>query len=127
MTQKGDGLMSTIKDEDFDYQTYMRENPPDPLKIQRGLKARKERMEAALKKLSFRIDKDIIDQFQQLVSPGQDCGKLINQALREWLSAKGVTDLVRTELHQVLQDVLYSYQDEMGTMKIADQKSSYNK
>ena len=127
MTQKGDGLMSTIKDEDFDYQTYMRENPPDPLKIQRGLKARKERMEAALKKLSFRIDKDIIDQFQQLVSPGQDCGKLINQALREWLSAKGVKDLVRTELQQVLQDVLYSYQDEMGAMKIADQKSSYNK
>ena len=127
MTQKGDGLMSTIKDEDFDYQTYMRENPPDPSKIQRGLKARKERMEAALKKLSFRIDKDIIDQFQQLVSPGQDCGKLINQALREWLSAKGVKDLVRTELQQVLQDVLYSYQDEMGTMKIADQKATYNK
>jgi uncharacterized protein (DUF4415 family) len=125
--QKGNGSMSTIKDENFDYQTYMNKNSPDAGRINRGTKARKQRFETAMKKFSIRIEDDIFEQFQKLVSPGHECEKLINKALREWLSAKGVKDLVRTELQQVLHEILYSYQDEMGAMKIADQKSSYNK
>ena len=119
--------MSTIKDEDFDYQTYMRENPPDLTKIQRGPEARRQRFEAATKKLSVRIEKDIFDQFQKLASSGQDCGKLINQALREWLTAKDIKKLIRTELRQVVRDELSSFQADMGVMKIADKDSSYNK
>jgi uncharacterized protein (DUF4415 family) len=119
--------MSTIKNDNFDYQTYMKKNSPDAERINRGTKARKQRFETAMKKFSVRIEQDIFEQFQKLVSSGHDCEKLINKALREWLSAKGVKDLVRTELQQMLQEVLYSYQDEMGAMKIADQKSSYNK
>ena len=119
--------MSTIKDEDFDYQTYMRENPPDPSKIQRGIDARKKRREIALQKLSFRIDKDVINQFQQLISPGQDCGKLINQALREWLATKELKKLIRTELRQVVREELVSFQDDMGIMKVADKKFPFNK
>ncbi|UCE04787.1 MAG: hypothetical protein JSW07_14330 [bacterium] len=61
--------MSTIKDENFDYQTYMKENPPDLTKIQRGPEARRQRFEATMKKLSVRIEKNIFDQFQQLASP----------------------------------------------------------
>jgi uncharacterized protein (DUF4415 family) len=120
--------MSTIKkDEDFDYQTYMRENPPDPAKIQRGLEARRQRFEATMKKLSVRIERDIFDQFQKLASPDQDCGKLINQALREWLSAKGIKELIRTELRQVVRSEFSSFQADMGVMKVADEEASYNK
>ena len=119
--------MSTIKNDKFDYQKYMKKNSPDTERINRGFEARKRRFETAMKKFSVRIEEDVFEQFQKLVSPGHECEKLINKALREWLSAKGVKDLVRTELQQVLQEILYSYQNEMGAMKIADQKSSYNK
>lgn len=105
----------------------MRENPPDPSKIQRGFKARKERMEAALKKLSFRIDKDIINQFQQLTSSGQDCGKSINQALREWLATKDIKKLIRTELRQVVREEISSFQADIWTMKVAAEQSPFSK
>ena len=127
LIQKGNGSMSTIKDDNFDYQTYMKKNSPDAKKINRGTKVRKQRFETAMKKFSVRIDDDIFEQFQKLVSSGHECEKLINKALREWLSAKGVKDLVRTELQQVVHEILYSYQDEMGAMKIADQKATYKK
>ncbi len=39
--------MKTTKKEDFDYQQYMREHPPDAAHIQRGTGARKQRFEAA--------------------------------------------------------------------------------
>jgi uncharacterized protein (DUF4415 family) len=126
--QKGDGLMSTIKkDEDFDYQTYMRENPPDLTKIERGPEARKRRFEAAMKKLSVCIERDIFDQFQNLVNPGQDCSKLINQALREWLATKDLKKLIRTELRQVVREEMSSFQANMGVMKVADEEATYNK
>ena len=120
--------MSTIKkDEDFDYQTYMRENPPDLTKIERGPEARKRRFEAAMKKLSVRIERDIFDQFQNLASPNQDCGKLINQALREWLATKDLKKLIRTELRQVVREEISSFQADIGVMKVADEEATYNK
>ena len=119
--------MSTIQNEDFDYQTYMRENPPDPTKIQRGPEARKRRLEAAMKKISVRIERDIFDQFQKLASSDQDCGKLINQALREWLAAKDIKKLVRTEFRQVIRDELASFQANREVMKVADEQLPFNK
>lgn len=120
--------MSTIKnDEDFDYQTYMRENPPDLIKIERGPEARKRRFEAAMKKLSVRIERDIFDQFQKLASPDQDCGKLINQALRDWLFAKGIIELIRTELRQVVRSEFASFKPESEILKVADEQGPYNK
>jgi len=100
--------MSTIKDNDetFDYQAYTRENAPDPAKIQRGPEARRHRLEAAIMKSVLRIDKDILQQFKQLAPSDQECQRLINQALREWLSAKDVKELVRTELQHVVQQAL---------------------
>ncbi|MCI0696291.1 hypothetical protein L0337_30340 [candidate division KSB1 bacterium] len=100
--------MSTIKDKDetFDYQAYTRENAPDPAKIQRGPEARRQRLEAAIMKSVLRIDKDILQQFKQLAPSDQECQRLINQALREWLSAKDVKELVRAELQQVVRQAL---------------------
>jgi uncharacterized protein (DUF4415 family) len=108
--QKGDGEMNTIKDDNFDYQAYMRANPPDPTKIQRGTEARRQRFEAAIMKFAVRIDEDILEQFRQLVPPGQGYERVINQALREWLSAKGVKELVRAELQQAVQRAISTIQ-----------------
>lgn len=119
--------MSTIKDEDFDYQTYMRENPPDLAKIQRGPEARRQRFKAAKKKVSVRIVRDIFNQFQNLSSLGQDCGKLINQALREWLIARDIKKLIQTELRQVIRYELASFQANSGVMKVADEQFTFNK
>ena len=98
--------MSTIKDNDFDYPAYFRENPPDPTKIQRGIEARERRRKAATPKTIVSIEDDIIAEFKQLVPHEQEYQRLINQALREWLSAKDVKELVRTELQQVVQHAL---------------------
>ncbi|MCU0646325.1 MAG: hypothetical protein MUC94_18980 [bacterium] len=119
--------MSTMLDEDFDYQTYMRENPPDLSKIQRGPKARRRRLEAAMNKISVRIEKDIFDQFEKIATPDQDSGKLINNALREWLAAKDIKKLVRTELRQMIRDELASFQADREVMKVADEQSPYKK
>ncbi|MBC8180688.1 hypothetical protein H8E88_06135 [candidate division KSB1 bacterium] len=119
--------MSIIKNKNFDYQTYMSENSPETASIQRGTKARKQRSEAAIKKFTVRIDKELFDQFQHLVMPQYNCEKLINQALREWLSAKSVKELLRSELQQVVRKTFSSFQSETGSMKIADKESSYNK
>ena len=110
MTQKGDGSMNTIKKEGFDYQAYARAHPPDVTKIQRGTAARQERFEAAKKRSAIRIDEDILEQFRQLASEESDEEKFINQALREWLAAQNVKELVREELPQMLQTALTSIQ-----------------
>ena len=102
--------MNTIKEEGFDYQVYTRDNPPESSKIRRGTKARRQRFEAAQLMSAIRIDEDILEQFRQLTPQGQNYEKLINQALRERLSARTVKELVREELHQVVQTVLSSIQ-----------------
>jgi len=63
--QKGDGLMSTIKDNNFDYEKYMQENSPDTARIIRGTKARRQRFESAIQKFSVRIEKDILEQNEE--------------------------------------------------------------
>ena len=119
--------MSTMQDEDFDYQTDMRENPPDPPKIQRDPEARQQRLRAAMKKISVQIERDIFDQFEKIASSDQDCGKLINQALWEWLAAKDLKKFIRTELRQVIRDEIASFQADWGVMKVADEQSPFNK
>jgi uncharacterized protein (DUF4415 family) len=110
MMQKGAGSMNIIKDKEFDYQAYTKEHPPETAKIRRGLDARKQRFEAARMKTAVRIEKDILEQFQQIAQTGQDHEKLINQALREWLSAKDLKALIRTDLREIVEQALSSNQ-----------------
>jgi len=98
--------MSTIKDDSFDYKTFVKRNAPDTSGIQRGKNARKQRLEAAITRDAIRIDEDILKQFQQLVPKGQGYERLMNQALREWLSARDVKELVREELPHLVQQAL---------------------
>jgi uncharacterized protein (DUF4415 family) len=102
--------MNTITDEEFDYQAYTRDNPPDPEKIHRGHEARKQRLEAARLRSAIQIDEDILERFRQMLQDGQSHERAINQALREWLSAKDVKDLIRGELRQIVQQSLSTMQ-----------------
>lgn len=85
-------------EKDSDYQTYIRKNSPDSAKIRRGTNARKERFESVQIKNPVCIDEDILKHFQRLASEGQGCERLINQALREWLSFRNVEKPVCAKL-----------------------------
>jgi len=100
--------MNTSKDDDFDYEAYVQNNPPDVTKIQWGTEARKQRFEAARLRQTVRIDKDIRERFEQLVPLGQSYEQLVNQALREWLQARDIKELIRAELRQTMQQALAS-------------------
>jgi uncharacterized protein (DUF4415 family) len=97
-----------MEDDTFDYQTYMRETPPDPAKIRRGTADRQRRFDAAMLRRSVRIDDDILRQFHQLAAEGQSHEQLINQALREWLDARDMKELVRAEIQRAVQQSLSS-------------------
>jgi uncharacterized protein (DUF4415 family) len=95
MTLKVDGLMNIIEDDNFDYRAYTRETSPDPAKILRGTAERWRRFDAAMTRLSVRLDEEVFEQFRQLTAEGQSVERLINHALREWLFAQGMKELVR--------------------------------
>ena len=102
--------MSTTKDNVFDYEAYARRNSPESTRIQRGPDARRRRFEAAKTRRTIYIDGDILEQFRQLAPENQRYVTLINQALREWLFANDLKDLVREELQQMVQKALVSIQ-----------------
>lgn len=102
--------MPTTKDTEFDYQTYTRHHPPDPSQLQHGPQARQRRREPAKSRITIRIDTDVLDQFKQMVPDGQGYQSLINQALREWLIAQGVKELVQGELKEITAKAISSIQ-----------------
>jgi hypothetical protein len=91
----------------FDYQANMREVPPDPSKIHRGPAEReRRRAEAALRYQHVRIERENFEQFQQIAANGQNAEQLINQALREWLAAQGIKEMVRAEIQSAVRQTL---------------------
>jgi uncharacterized protein (DUF4415 family) len=109
----GDGLMNAMEDEAFDYQAYLRETPPDPAKIRRGTAARRQRFDAARKRLTVRSDEELLQHFSQLDNEdaeGKSRDQLINQVLREWLSAIGMKEMLHAEIQLAVQQSLASAQ-----------------
>ncbi len=102
--------MNTDDKKEFDYQTYMKKHSPNLKNIHRGTGSRKQRFEEAAMADRVRIDEDILEQFRQLIPQGQGYEKVINHALREWLSAKTVKELLREELTQMVQQAFASVQ-----------------
>lgn len=98
--------MPTINVPEFDYYTYMGEHPPDPSQLQQGISARQQRREIAKEHLAICVDSEILEQFKQLVPDGDGYQHLINHALREWLAAQGVKELVREALHEMTAQVV---------------------
>lgn len=111
--------MNTMTDENFDYPAYTRETPPDPAAIRRGTDARQQRFDAAMMRLAVRVDEDVLQQFQQLAAEGQTAERLINQALREWLSAQNVKELVRAEIQRAVQQSLAAAQTNTTSSDLA--------
>ena len=96
--------MSTTKNkDDFDYQAYAKKHGPKKEEIRRGLQAREARRREATKtRITIRLDEDVIEQFKALVPEGRGYQKLINEALREWLAAQGVKEIVRQEMSNLV-------------------------
>lgn len=90
--------MYTTNDNEFDYQTYMRQEPPEFEQVQQGREARQTRRDMAKSKITIWIDSDIFDQFKEMAPDGQGCQRLVNQALREWLKAQGTKAFRREKL-----------------------------
>jgi hypothetical protein len=99
--------------ETFDYQANMREVPPDPTQIRRGLAERELRRATAMLEQSVRIDPATLEQFRQRAVNGQSCEQLINQALREWLSTDDMKDVLRAEIHAAVQQSLAGVQQQV--------------
>ena len=61
--------------------------------------------EVVKQRITIRIDEDVLQEFRQLVPDGRGYQRLINQALREWLIARDVKELVRNELRDIIEKV----------------------
>ncbi len=100
--------MNTSEDKEFDYYSYTQTNPPDASKIQRGTEPRMKRFETKTLRDRIRIDQDILTEFDALASHEKEREQLINKALREWISAKSVKELVQRELSSIIRETLKS-------------------
>jgi uncharacterized protein (DUF4415 family) len=78
-----------------------------------GLQEREARREfkTQKEKITIRIDQSVLDEFKRLVPEGKGYQNLINQALREWLAAQGVKELVREELNGLVGLAVESIKD----------------
>jgi uncharacterized protein (DUF4415 family) len=97
--------MNTTEPEQFDYQGTLRRSGPPPGQ-ERGHAARQARRAVAKERITIRIDQDVLERFKDLSPEGQGYQSLINEALREWLSARGVKELIREELEVMTEKVL---------------------
>ena len=98
--------MNTTKDDELDYKAYTRDNPPDPTQMTRGPEARFRRRELAKTRITIRIDEEIVEQFKQMTPDGRGYQSLINQALREWLAAQGIKELLQAELPTIVSEAV---------------------
>ncbi len=100
--------MNTKNNKEFDYQAYMQNNSPNPDKIRRGLDALREKRESVKTKITIRIDEEVVCQFKEMVPDGRGYQSLINQALKEWLAAQGVKELVSEKLTSLVDKAVSS-------------------
>lgn len=102
--------MTTKQAKEIDYQAQMRNKSPNP-QHRRSLEEREQRRKEAIKKkITIRIDEDVIEEFKRITSEGRGYQSLINQALREWLAAQGVKELLHQELGKMVEQAFSSIQ-----------------
>lgn len=90
----------------FDYEEYSRTHPPDRATTRRGTAAREARRAATKQRITIRLDEDILEEFKALVPDGRGYQALINAALREWLAARNVRELIREDLREVVREAV---------------------
>lgn len=78
---------------------------PSPSAATRGPDARERRRRGLGKqRVTIRLDTDVVEEFKGLAPCGRGYQKLINQALREWLTARSVSGLVQAEIRQAFEE-----------------------
>jgi len=92
--------------EDFDYKEYSSTHAPDPTKVRRGRAAREERRTGTKQRITIRLDEDILEEFKEIAQDGPGYQALINRALREWLSARDVKELIRDDLREIVRTAI---------------------
>jgi uncharacterized protein (DUF4415 family) len=95
----------------FDYEEYSRTHAPDPAEIRRGTAARRSRRAATKQRITIRLDEDILEEFKALVPEGRGYQALINTALREWLAARDLRQLIREDLREVVREAVREGRD----------------
>ena len=96
----------------------MRDNPPNPARINRGPEARERRRAAAIIRPTVRVEQEILAQFQERAAPGQSAEQAINQALREWLATKDLKELIRSEVQDAVQRAFIQAGKDVLTPKV---------
>ena len=58
----------------------------------------------AKQRVTIRLDAEVIEGFKSLVEGERGYQSLINQALREWLTASSVSQLVEAKIERLVED-----------------------
>ena len=102
--------MNTSAPEEFDYPRHVNQHGVEVKKVSRGTRAREMRRAGVKERITIRIDQDVLERFKELAPQGQGYQSLINEALRDWLSARGVKELIREELEEMTEKVVSAIQ-----------------
>jgi uncharacterized protein (DUF4415 family) len=103
--------MSDVKDElEQMYRAGMASRPEEGKEYPRGTgwehieRRRAERVAAPKARVTARFDEDVVEEFKELAGEGS-YQALMNHALRQWLEARSVTQMVREELRSELDEL----------------------
>lgn len=91
------------EDDDARYMT----DEPKPERWVNSHEARAKRAVLAKQRITIRLDEDTVEGFKELAGE-QGYQSLINRALREWLEARSIRELVRHELKLTLREAIHS-------------------
>jgi len=91
-------------DEEVDYQTNLREQGPVPEQIRTYDQRQKHMRQVGKHRINLYVDKDVIDGFKA-ASGGRRWQTLMADALREWLTAQSVKELVREEVSREIAEL----------------------
>jgi len=96
-----------MSDKDFDYENFFQNNKDKRPKVIGGLEERNRRVREAVKtRITICLDAEIIEEFKHMSPEGRGYQSLINQALREWLTARGVLEMLKQELPGIVQQAV---------------------
>lgn len=99
--------MSTKDDAAFEAD--LKEMMPHEERLVNSQQARAARRSAASAKqrITIRVDEDILVEFKELAGDDGNYQTLINHALRQWLEARGLKEMLREELPSLLERALH--------------------
>ena len=94
--------------EEPEYEAALKAITPREERLVNSQEARAARRAAATLKqrITIRVDEDILEEFRELAGEDGNYQTLINHALRQWLEARGLKELLREELPSLIHHAL---------------------